>query len=232
MQSSADLRNVRFDKSPFGYRADDVDQFVDDAASLVAQLEAENEELMAKLEVLALKLEEYKGEEESLRAAVLGAQKLGDSIIRDSKNKAEVLLRDATTRAERMVESTQNKMERERVALTRIQKEVADFKNRLLVMYKKHLELIAAMPEMPQAGEKTPAAAAEAESEAPVQPPVTEAVPVQAAPPATEYAEESFAAPLDDDDRPEQLFAEEQPAPPRYGSKYGELLFGEEFSPK
>ncbi len=228
MQSSADLRNIRFDKSPFGYRADDVDQFVDDAASLVAQLEAENEELMAKLEVLALKLEEYKGEEESLRAAVLGAQKLGDSIIRDSKNKAEVLLRDATTRAERMVESTQNKMERERVALTRIQKEVADFKNRLLVMYKKHLELIAAMPEMPQTGEKTPAT----EGEAPVQQPATEAAPVQAAPPATEYAEESFAAPLDDDDRPEQLFAEEQPAPPRYGSKYGELLFGEEFSPK
>ncbi len=49
MQSSADLMNVRFDKAPFGYRADDVDQFVENAAQLAARLEAENQELEDKL---------------------------------------------------------------------------------------------------------------------------------------------------------------------------------------
>lgn len=203
MQSSIDLSNIRFDKAPFGYRVDDVDQFVEEVTQLVEQLEAEKQELEDKLEVLALKLEEYKNEEENLRAAVLGAQKLGDSIIRDSKNKAEVLLRDATTRAERMVESTQQKMERERVALTRIQKEVADFKNRLLIMYKNHLELIAAMPETVVPAEKAPAAEATKEEEAPAE-----------------------TAPVEQSDT-----TVENQQSVRSNSKFGELMFGEDFSP-
>lgn len=209
MQSSSDLSNIRFDKAPFGYRVDDVDQFVEEVAQLVEQLEAEKQELEDKLEVLALKLEEYKSEEESLRAAVLGAQRLGDSIIRDSKNKAEVLLRDATTRAERMVESTQQKMERERVALTRIQKEVADFKNRLLIMYKNHLELISAMPETIPSAEKAPATeVTKDEPEAPEQ-----------APPAETSIDSPSPTPV------------EEPQPVRTSPKFGELLFGDDFSP-
>lgn len=96
--------------------------------------------------MLADKLTEYREDEESLRTALLGAQKLGDSVIRESKTKAEIIMRDATIKAEAMVNNAKRQIEREQEGLTRIQKEVASFKNRLLDLYKQHLELISALP--------------------------------------------------------------------------------------
>ena len=146
MKGSQDLMNAQFSKAAFGYRQDEVDDYVRSVAATIRDLTEDNKDLEEKLEVLASKLEEYREDEESLRSAILGAQKLGDKIIRDSQSKAEVIIREATTRADRLVETAQRKIEREQVALSRIQKEVADFKNRLLVLYKQHLELISSLP--------------------------------------------------------------------------------------
>ena len=218
MKGSKDLMNVQFAKAAFGYRQDEVDDYVKAASASIRDLTAENKELEEKLEVLAGKLEEYREDEESLRSAILGAQKLGDKIIRDSQGKAEVIIREATTRADRLVETAQRKIEREQVALSRIQKEVADFKNRLLVLYKQHLELISSLP-------------ADEEKAAPA--PVQEEAPAEAEyGPAGEsdglyFEEEETSAPLPQEE-PEEAPAPEEPRH-RSESKYGNLMFGDEF---
>ncbi|MBQ9109332.1 MAG: DivIVA domain-containing protein, partial [Oscillospiraceae bacterium] len=98
-----ELRDITFDKSAFGYRVDDVDDYVDKVTAVINALMEENQDLEEKLEVLAAKVAEYKEDESSLQAAIVGAQKLGDSIVRDSKIKAESILREADVRAERLV---------------------------------------------------------------------------------------------------------------------------------
>ena len=224
MLSPNELIGARFDKSAFGYRVDDVDKYVAKVGEVVAQLMEENRELEDKLEILATKLEEYRNDEESLRAALLGAQKLGDSVIRDSKSKAEVILRDATIRAERLVESAQNKVNREQSNLTRIQKEVSDFKNKMLVMYKRHLEAIANMPDCE--GEYT----AEIPS---VTPHMMEANSEPKAVPKEEDLESAFFQATEEETQPnveEEISATEQNQKQQKASRFGELQFGEEFS--
>ena len=222
MKGSQDLMNVQFAKAAFGYRQDEVDDYVNSVTATIRDLTAENKELEDKLDVLAGKLEEYREDEESLRSAILGAQKLGDKIIRDSQGKAEVIIREATTRADRLVETAQRKIEREQVALSRIQKEVADFKNRLLVLYKQHLELISSLP-------------ADDDKPAPAPAPAQEEAPASPAEPA--YApEEEDNLYFEEEETPAEIPQEEpeEPAAPeeprhRSESKYGNLMFGDEF---
>lgn len=158
MLNPKEIAEKTFDKTfGFGYRMDDVDAYLEQAANSMSELLEINADLEKKLEVLADKLTEYREDEESLRTAILGSQKLGDSVIRESKTKAEIIMRDATIKAEAMVNHAKRQIEREQENLTRTQKEVASFKNRLLDMYKQHLELISALPgQIEEQPEETP----------------------------------------------------------------------------
>ena len=97
--------------------------------------------------MLAEKVEQYREDEDSLRSALIGAQKLGDSVIRESKSKAEYILREAQAQADQILENAQKSIEKEQMALIKMQKEVTKFKNRLLTLYRQHLEMISALPE-------------------------------------------------------------------------------------
>lgn len=218
MKGSQDLMNAQFSKAAFGYRQDEVDDYVRSVAATMRDLTEDNKDLEEKLEVLASKLEEYREDEESLRSAILGAQKLGDKIIRDSQSKAEVIIREATTRADRLVETAQRKIEREQVALSRIQKEVADFKNRLLVLYKQHLELISSLPADEEEAKAAPAPEEEAPAPAPAQEPAEG---------SDDYYDEESPAELPAEEAEEEPPVEEEPR--RRESKYGNLMFGDEF---
>ncbi len=142
-----EIRNVNFRKSNFGgYRAEDVEAFIDEVQLSYDALLRENAELVKKLEVLAARLSEYQQEEDSIRNALMNAQKVGDASLRDAKHKAEIILKDATIKAERIVANAQTEIHREREIIDRMQKDIADFKARLLKAYKDHLTIINNLP--------------------------------------------------------------------------------------
>jgi len=142
-----EIRNVNFRKANFGgYRAEDVEAFIDEVQLSYDTLLRENAELVKKLEVLAAKLEEYQGEEDSIRNALMNAQKVGDASLRDAKHKAEIILKDATIKAEKIVSNAQTEIHRERDIIERMQRDIAEFKTKLLRAYKDHLTLINNLP--------------------------------------------------------------------------------------
>lgn len=147
MPNPNEISQKKFEKAlGFGYRMDDVEEYLELVAKDMQDLIDEKADLERKLIVLADKLNEYREDEESLRTAILSAQKLGDSLIRESKTKAEIIMRDATIKADALVGNARRQIERENDALVRIQKEVALFKNKLIELYKQHLELITSLP--------------------------------------------------------------------------------------
>lgn len=141
------IASRRFDKQMGGYKQDEVDEFLQQIAREYAALLSEKEELESKIEVLAEKVEQYREDEDSLRSALIGAQKLGDSVIRESKAKADYIVREARDKADRILDNAQKSIEKEQMALVKMQKEVTKFKNRLLTLYRQHLEMISALPE-------------------------------------------------------------------------------------
>ena len=103
------IASRRFDKQMGGYKQDEVEEFLQQVAAEYAQLLSEKEELEGKIEVLAEKVEQYREDEDSLRSALIGAQKLGDSVIRESKAKADQTLREARAKADQILENAHPK---------------------------------------------------------------------------------------------------------------------------
>ena len=240
MLNPNEIANKQFSKGR-GYRAEEVDSYLRQIASDIGELIEEKRDLEKKMMVLADKLEEYKEDEESLRAALLGAQKLGDSVVREAKAKAQSLLEDAEAQAVQLVENAKKEIERQQQGFVRLQREVATFKSKLQLVYKQHLELISSIPvdeNIVEAAMKKSAPQPEPQPQ-PEQPVFEE--PVDELPPPVEPVDE-YAIPLPVDaplsyseerlEYSEDAY-ESDPAPaPKRESRFGPLKFGKEFDIK
>ena len=142
-----DIANKKFEKAAFGYKPEEVDAFLNDIIVSYKEMYQSKVAAEEKLEVLAEKLEEYRANEDSLKTVLLGAQKLGENIVRDSKAKAEVIVADAENQVKQVFAESESKIIKEKETLATLQKETAEFKKHLLAMYRQHLELISLMPE-------------------------------------------------------------------------------------
>ena len=148
MYTPDDIRNIQFTKSMGGYKTAEVDPFIDKCADTVEALLREKAELTKKLEVLADKLVEYRNDEDNIRTALLSAQRLGDTVVREANHKAGLILEDANIKAEKITSVAKRNIQEEEAELERIKREVAAFKKKMLSMYRDHLTLIDALPEL------------------------------------------------------------------------------------
>lgn len=210
MLNAQEILEKKFEKSAFGYRIDEVEEFLQEVSAAVDKLQNEKMQMERKLEVLAEKIEEYRADEDSMRDAILDARKLGSSIVKDAQRQADTILSDANAQSAKVIDSIQVRAEREKMNLSHLQKEVATFKNQLLALYKNHLELISSLPENTKKEAPNPEKAVAAEEEIPREQPRETPAPVQNIP---------------DFDEPAVL--EEEPAPAEEReSRFGPLRFG------
>lgn len=177
MMNAKDIAAKKFDKAAmFGYKTEEVDEYLRQMSDAFAAVTKENAELEKKLEILADKIREYRNDEEALKDALLGAQRQGNLIISDAKRVAEGILTESKMKADELNRSTteqtnkmiadaqknreeimadlQRKSEREQKTMELLRKEVSDFKASLLSMYKAHLSNITKLPELVEKNEQ------------------------------------------------------------------------------
>ena len=180
MITSEDVRRVMFDKCMRGYRCEDVDDYLKQVAESMDALSAQNDELQKKLLVLAQRIDQYRAEEDTLRTTMINAQRLGENVIREAKQKAADILREANIKAEDREQRAKDDVELARQEVVTLKSEADSFKRGLMDMYRKHINLISKLPDYTPAAEPAPAPAAEPQ---PTEPPVA---PAPAAEPAPE----------------------------------------------
>ena len=182
MLTAKDIREKRFEKASWGYRPEDIDEFLGQIEATLQEYENEREDSNHKITVLAEKVREYMKDEEAIKDALLGAQKEGRRIVAEACEKAEQItdkakeeaaaLIDETTRQhEALLERNHAEITREQDALAEARRLVAEFKRSLFDMYKSHLEMISALPEE---GDNFPAVPPEEELPHPPAPAVQE----------------------------------------------------------
>lgn len=146
MMTLEDIRNIEFAKGR-GYRAEEVDDFIDECVETVDKLTREVQAANQKVKTLADQVAEYRNEEDSIRAALLSAQRTGDTILREAEAKAKTLLEEATEQAASLRRELTEQMEAEKQELERVKRETAAFKAQLLELYKQHLAVIRLLPD-------------------------------------------------------------------------------------
>ena len=200
MISSEDVRHVTFDKAFQGYRREDVDDYLKQVAQAMDDLAAQNEDLQKKIVMLAQRIEKYRTMENSLSTSMINAQRMGDSIIHESKQKAAEIIRSANIKAEDREQRARDDVELAKQEIVTLKGEADSFKRSLIEMYRKHINLINKLPDYTRRPEDEPvpppssapeqAAAPAAEPQpaaqapaytAPAAQPVPESAPVQQA---------------------------------------------------
>lgn len=204
MISSEDVRRVTFEKAFQGYRRDDVDDYLKQVAQSMDELAAQNDDLQKKLVVLAQRIDQYRAEEDTLRTTMINAQRLGENVIREAKQKAAEIIRTANIKAEDREQRSRDDVELAKQEIVTLKSEADSFKRSLIEMYRKHINLINKLPDYTPQPEDAPARPVQPAAE-PVQAPVQTAAPVEQpvmaaepayTPPAPQPAAESAPAPV------------------------------------
>ncbi len=161
MMNAESIRNVDFDIVRRGYNKEDVDDYLRNVAAYVEELTAERDALQGEVEaagetqrsleskmlVLAQKVEEYRGEEDTLKTALINAQRMGETVVHEAKQKADALVREATGTAQLLREQAEEEIARERLTLDKLRTQVTRFKATILNLYKQHIESLSALDE-------------------------------------------------------------------------------------
>ncbi len=205
-----------------GYNMTMVDEFLDELTEDYTSLYKENASLKAKMKVLVEKVEEYRATEDSMRATLLTAQRMADSIIKEAEEKRDTILREADASAQEKLDSFRKEAEQYGKRLQQGQEEIQRFVAETRALCEKELKFLDEFPTLPvEAGEPADAgvveeieekvlAAAEAAAPAP-EPPVPEAAPepveevlrvLVAGPQAAQAAQPAPAAPVQRTARP------------------------------
>lgn len=158
MITANDIHELRFEKAAFGYKQEDIDEFLTQLEHELELNQQEIEDSNNKIQVLADKVREYMRDEDALKDALLGAQRQGhqiiaeaneraDEIIAEAKRKADEMMDEVTIQHDALLKKNQEEVAAAHEQLADARKKVADFKKALFDMYKEHLEVLSAMPE-------------------------------------------------------------------------------------
>lgn len=112
MLTPGDIKKADFGKAGRGtYKSMEVDVFLDEVYASYTQLYKENGELIKKLQLLADRVESYRQDEDSIRSALLTAQRMADSILKEANDKSEQLNLASTEKARQMLDAAKTEAE-------------------------------------------------------------------------------------------------------------------------
>ena len=228
-----DIRDVKFRKTNLGgYRPEDVDVFLDEVQDSYEKLQRENVNLTQKIKILADRINQYRQDEDSVKTALVSAQKLADMSVLEARKEAESIVTAAKNEANRLVTNANNEILAQRETLLGLKKAVKDFRANILSLYKDHLKLVNSF----NAEDRLPANFAEDAAPAEqVSPQETQAVEVgeKAAEEAKETAPSEKAndviVDISSNSRPSSTANSTSGAMGDTASKFSDLKFGEDY---
>ena len=161
MLTPQEVSNHAFAKAVMGgYNMAMVDEFLDELTDDYTSLYKENAALKAKMKILVDKVEEYRSTEDAMRAALLTAQKMANTMVEEAEEKKKSMLANAEAEANRKIGALHDEVVQEERRLAAAKAETADFLARVRDLYARELKLLEELPETDLA----PAAPLEVES--------------------------------------------------------------------
>ena len=138
-----DIRDVKFRKTNIGgYKAEDVDNFLDEVQDSYEKLQRENLNLTQKIKILADRVSQYRKDEDSVRDALVGAQKVANSELAKAKAEAANIIEKAQKEADSILKNANSDIKNQKETLVNLKKAVRDFRSDILSRYKEHLKLV------------------------------------------------------------------------------------------
>ena len=137
-----ELKNKEFSKVMRGYNPLEVDEHISFIIEKYTELYRENDELERKLKAAYAKLDEIKNEEESIKSAMVNAQRASAKIMTEANDRADIIINTARKSCDRILADFKLKIQEERAVLIALNSAVSDFKDKLFKTYNSHISFI------------------------------------------------------------------------------------------
>ena len=132
-----------------GYNMAMVDEFLDELTDDYTALYKENAALKAKMKVLVEKVEDYRATEDSMRATLLTAQKMADSIVHEAEAKRDEILAQAEASAKEKIGQLRQEVEAAEERLRQGQEDLAKFIAASRELCDRELKFLDQLPTLP-----------------------------------------------------------------------------------
>ncbi len=109
--NAKDIATKKFEKATFGYKPEEVDEYLKDVAIALSNAIKEKEESEAKIIKLVERINEYRNDEDAIRDAILVSQKQGNKIIAEARAEADRIVADAQTQRDALLADISNDCE-------------------------------------------------------------------------------------------------------------------------
>lgn len=207
-----EIRDISFRKGK-GYRSDDVDAFIDEVIVSFEQLKKDKKDLIRKMDILATKIEQYRADEETVRNALINAQKAADSLVNEAQASAAKIVSDAEDKAQKMLREANAVTAGQKDIYLKLKTDAVKLREELDKLYKKHLTSINDLPTDAVVAQTK----AELDKKYPTEPVADEKAPIETEEKSAEIPASTEA------DIPVDFTVSEQP------NKYDDLKFGDNY---
>jgi cell division initiation protein len=151
MYTPQEVQEKTFVKAVFGgYDMQSVDEFLEPLIEDYVTLYKENSVLNSKMKVLVEKLEEYRAQEESMKKAILAAQRTSDEMIAEAERKSARILNEAEGSARNRSVSAQQEIDNAEERVVQAQKVAQDFITQIEQQVKQHLSTLEGLRTLQQ----------------------------------------------------------------------------------
>ncbi len=148
MLTPQEVSTHSFSKASFGgYNMAMVDEFLDELTDDYTALYKENAALKAKLKVLVEKVEEYRATEDSMRATLLTAQRMADSIVKEAEQKRDQMMTQAEIDAKLRINCLKNEAAAAEERLRKGKEELEKFSAAVRAVCDKEIQLLNELPQ-------------------------------------------------------------------------------------
>jgi len=137
-----ELKNKTFSRVLRGYNSVEVDEHINFIIEQYTELYRQNDELERRLKLAEAQLAEFRADEESIRSALVNAQKASAKIISEANERADMILRSAKSNCNKIIASFKRELQKQRQELLALRRAVAEFKTRLFEQYQQHITYI------------------------------------------------------------------------------------------
>lgn len=142
-----ELKNKTFTKSMRGYNPVEVDEYIEFVIEKYTEIYRENDELERKLKTAVARLDEIKGDEDSIRSALIDAKRAAANIRSEAEDRAEAIIRSAKSSCNTILADFNTKIEEGRAALVELKRDTIDLKRELFDRYSEHIKYLDKLTE-------------------------------------------------------------------------------------
>jgi cell division initiation protein len=140
--SAMEIEKQEFPRKVRGYDPDNVRMYLRSVAEEVGRLNLENGQLREEIGQLKSRLTEHEAREKTLQETLVSAQGMAGDLKERSRAEADLLVREARLKSERMLQQTQDQLDRLEDEIGRCKLERDNFERQVRGTIEHHLSLL------------------------------------------------------------------------------------------